>query len=206
MFTGLIETVGRVAELKPTATGLRLRVATALAGDLRAGESVAVNGVCLTVIATSADEFHADVSPETARITTIGSLAREALVNLERALRGDSRLGGHFVQGHVDGVGAVEEIRPDGDSYWLTVSYPAPLARFIVHKGSIAIDGVSLTVAGLGERKLDVQIVPYTWSHTNFHALRASAPVNVECDVIGKYVARAIDVAGFAAGGRPHSH
>jgi riboflavin synthase len=202
MFTGLIEAVGRLIETKPTPTGLRLRLVTPLAASLAPGDSLAVNGVCLTVISASADEVHADVSPETARVTTLGSLARDARVNLERPLRLEGRLGGHFVQGHVDGVGKVEEVRRQGDCYWITVQYPPALAQYIVHKGSIAIDGVSLTVAGLSDRQVDVQIVPYTWEHTNMHRLAEGSAVNLECDVIGKYVARAMELAA-AADSRP---
>ncbi len=196
MFTGLIEAVAEVVELKPTATGFRLRLGTTLARDLAAGDSVAINGVCLTVVAATADEMHADVSPETARVSSLAALKRGARVNLERPLRADGRIGGHFVQGHVDAVGTVEEVRPDGEYFWLTVRFPEMLAPYIVRKGSIAVDGVSLTVAGLSERQFDVQIVPYTWQHTNLQTLRAGDPVNLECDVVGKYVARMAEVAG----------
>ena len=196
MFTGLIEAVGEVVELKPTTTGFRLRLGTALAAELSSGDSVAVNGVCLTVVAASADEMHADVSPETAKVSALGSLKRGSLVNLERPLRADSRIGGHFVQGHVDAVGTIEEIRPDGECVWLTVAFPEMLAPFIVRKGSIAVDGISLTIAGLSERQFDVQIVPYTWQHTNLHALRTGDAVNLECDVVGKYVVRMAELAG----------
>ena len=117
-------------------------------------------------------------------------------MNLERPLRADARLGGHFVQGHVDATGTVEELRQDGDSYWLTVRFPVGLAAYIVRKGSIAVNGVSLTVAGVDERHFDVQLIPYTWTHTNLHTLRVGEPVNLECDILGKYVARVIEVAG----------
>lgn len=194
MFTGLIEAVGEVAEVKPLTTGFRLRVITPLASDLRPGDSLAVNGVCLTLVFAAGDEIHADIAPETARVTTLASLKRGALVNLERPLRADGRLGGHFVLGHVDGIGTVEEIRREEQFFWLTIAYPAHLARFIVRKGAIAVDGISLTVAGLDERRFDVQIVPYTWEHTNVRALRVHAPVNLECDILGKYVQRALEI------------
>jgi riboflavin synthase len=196
MFTGLIEAVGDITEVKPTPGGIRIRLQTPLAGELSIGDSVAVDGVCLTVISVDPQGIHADVSPETARITTLGALKRGAVVNLERPLRADARLGGHFVQGHVDATGTVEELRQDGDSYWLTVRFPAGLAPFIARKGSIAVNGVSLTVAGVDERHFDVQIIPYTWSHTNIHTLRVGEPVNLECDILGKYVARVIEVGG----------
>jgi riboflavin synthase len=197
MFTGLIEATGRVSELKPTPTGFRLRLTTDLAGELSAGDSVAVNGVCLTVIHASGTEAHADISPETARVTALGGLKLGAVVNLERPLRAGARLGGHFVQGHVDGTGSIQEIRPDGNSYWLTVKFPPALAPCIVRKGSIAVDGISLTVAGVDDRLFDVQIIPYTWEHTNLRSLSVRDLVNLECDIVGKYVVRAAELAGL---------
>jgi riboflavin synthase len=195
MFTGLIEAVGKIAERKPTPAGFRLRLSTAIAHELTSGDSLAVNGVCLTIVSADQDGVHADISPETARVTSLGALRRGAAVNLERPLRADGRLGGHFVQGHVDATGTIEEIRPDGDSYWLTVKYPASLAPYIVRKGSIAVDGISLTVAGVDDRRFDVQIIPYTWEHTNLRAVRVGDPVNLEGDILGKYVFRAIEIA-----------
>lgn len=194
MFTGLIEKTGEVAEVKPTPSGFRLRVATPLSAEMKPGDSIAVNGVCLTVVSADAGGFHADVTPETARVSSFGTLRRGTLVNLERPLRGDARLGGHFVQGHVDATGAIEELRPEGESYWLTVKYPAPLAPFIVRKGSIAIDGISLTVAGVGEKLFDVQVIPFTWNETNLRTLKTGDVVNLECDILGKYVARFLEV------------
>jgi riboflavin synthase len=198
MFTGLVEALGEITEVKPTPGGFRLRLSTSLAPELGNGDSLAVNGVCLTVIAADPYAVHVDVSPETVRVTTIGTLKRGSMVNLERPLRADSRLGGHFVQGHVDGVATVEDVRQDGDSYWLTIMFAPPLAGFIVRKGSITVNGVSLTVAGVDDRRFDVQIIPYTWTHTNFHALKAGETVNLECDILGKYVARAIELSGTA--------
>lgn len=197
MFTGLIEAVGKVAELKPTPAGFRLRLSTAIAPELESGDSLAVNGVCLTVVSADQDGVHADISPETARVSSLGALRRGSSVNLERPLRADARLGGHFVQGHVDATGTIEEIRPDGDSYWLTVKYPESLAPYIVRKGSIAVNGISLTVAGVDDRHFDVQIIPYTWEHTNLHAGRRGDVVNIECDILGKYVVRVAELAGL---------
>lgn len=197
MFTGLIEAVGEIVESKPTSAGLRLRIASPIARELTTGDSVAVNGVCLTTILAGAGDVHADVGPETLRVTTLGSLKRGAIVNLERPLRADQRFGGHFVQGHVDAAGTVEEIRPDAEFQWMTVSFPSLLAPYIVRKGSIAVDGISLTVAGLGENRFDVQIVPFTWEHTNLKTVRARDRVNLECDILGKYVVRAAEVMGF---------
>ena len=204
MFTGLVEAVGEMIERKPTSGGFRLRIATALAPELAPGDSIAVNGVCLTVILAEYDEIHADIGPETVRVTTLGSLARGAVLNLERPLRADSRFGGHFVQGHVDAVGHVEEIREDAEFHWLTVSFPPQLAPYIVHKGSIAVDGISLTVAGLGIDRFDIMVVPYTMTHTNLGRIGIRERVNLECDMVGKYVVRAAELAGVTfTGVRP---
>ena len=194
MFTGLIEAVGTVAELKTAASGFRIRIQTSLAADLSPGDSLAVNGVCLTVIAADGGEVHADIGPETARVTTLGSMRGEQQVNLERPMRADGRLGGHFVQGHIDGTGIVEEIRPDGDSHWLTISFDRTLSPDLIRKGSIAVDGVSLTVAGLGGNVFEAMIIPFTWSNTALSSLKVRERVNIECDMIGKYVARAIEL------------
>ena len=194
MFTGLIESVGSVADLVPVGGGFRLRLRTGLAADLAPGESVAVNGVCLTAASTHGDEMHADIGTETARLTTLGSLRPGQQVNLERAMRADSRFGGHFVQGHVDGTGVVDAVRQEGETRWIAVRYPEPLAPYLVLKGSIAVDGVSLTVAVLDGRVFEVMIIPFTWQHTNLSALRAGDRVNLECDMVGKYVARAVEL------------
>jgi riboflavin synthase len=197
MFTGLIETMGEVTEMKPTPAGFRLRVTTAMAPELVPGDSLAINGVCLTVVSSDPDGIHADISPETARVSSLGVLRRGSLVNLERPLRADARLGGHFVQGHVDATGTIEEIRQEGDSYWLTVRYPPLLAPYIVRKGSIAVNGISLTVAGLDDKHFDVQLIPYTWEHTNLHQSKPGEIVNIEVDILGKYVVRVAELAGM---------
>lgn len=194
MFTGLIEGVGEITDVTPTLGGFRIRVTTTFASDVAPGDSVAINGVCLTVISADADGIHADVAPETVRVSSFGTLRRGALVNLERPLRADSRLGGHFVQGHVDATGTIDEIRQDGESRWLTVKFPADHAAFIVRKGSIAVNGISLTVAGVADGHFDVQVIPFTWAHTNLLTAKAGDVVNLECDILGKYVARALDV------------
>jgi len=194
MFTGLIETLGEVAEVKPTPSGFRLRLTTALAPDLTPGDSLAVNGVCLTVVSADADGVHLDVSPETIRVSALGSLKRGESVNLERPMRADSRIGGHFVQGHVDATGSIEELRKDGDCWWVTVKFPPSLGPLIVRKGSIAIDGISLTVAGVDDRRLDIQVIPFTWQHTNLRFLKVNDAVNIECDMLGKYVLRAMEL------------
>jgi riboflavin synthase len=197
MFTGQIEALGEVAEIKPTPAGFRLRLTTPIASEIAPGDSVSVNGVCLTAVSCDADGIHADISPETARVSSLGNLHRGAIVNLERPLRADARLGGHFVQGHVDATGTIDDIRPDGDSFWLTIRYPALVAPYLVRKGSIAVNGISLTVAGLDDRCFDVQIIPYTWEHTNLHSARPDDVVNLECDILGKYVVRVAELAGI---------
>jgi riboflavin synthase len=201
MFTGLVEAVGELVERKPTSGGCRLRIKSRLAPELSPGDSLAVNGVCLTVILAEEEEIHADVGPETVRVTTLGWLPRGGAVNLERPLRADSRFGGHFVQGHVDAIGHVEELRQDAEFHWLTVSFPSQLAPYIVHKGSIAVDGISLTVAGLGGDRIDIQVVPYTMTHTNLGRVQIRDRVNLECDMIGKYVVRAAELAGLTLTG-----
>jgi len=197
MFTGLVEAVGELIERKPTDRGFRLRIGTALADELSPGDSLAVNGVCLTVILAEKQEVHADVGPETNRVTTLGSLAHGSALNLERPLRADSRFGGHFVQGHVDAVGYIEELRQEAEFHWLTVRFPSQLAPYLVHKGSIAVDGISLTVAGLGVDRFDVQLVPFTMQHTNLQRAQLRDRVNLECDMVGKYVVRAAEIAGL---------
>jgi riboflavin synthase len=203
MFTGLIEALGEIVDVQQTGAGRRIRIATPFASQLVAGESVAVNGVCLTATAIDAGGMHADVGPETVRVTTLGSLRRSQTVNLERAMRADSRLGGHFVQGHVDGTGQVEDLRTEAEARWITIAFPPALAPYFVSKGSVAVDGVSLTVAELGDNRFDVMIVPFTWSHTNLQSLQVGSRVNLECDMVGKYVARGVDLFMKAEGQRP---
>jgi riboflavin synthase len=197
MFTGLVEAVGELIERTATAGGFRLRIATALAPELSAGDSLAVNGVCLTVVAADAGEMTADVGPETIRVTTLGSLRSGSVVNLERPLRADSRFGGHFVQGHVDAIGRIEDRRTEAEFVWLSVAFPSDLAPLFVSKGSVAVDGVSLTVARLRADCFDVQLVPYTLDHTNLGPAKIGDAVNLECDIVGKYVARAAELAGL---------
>ncbi|MCC7179249.1 MAG: riboflavin synthase [Acidobacteria bacterium] len=193
MFTGIVEGTGTVADVRTVSGGLRMRIETALAPLLAPGASLAVNGVCLTVVVTDGAHIVADIGPETARVTTLGGLRRGRRVNLERPLRADGRLDGHFVLGHVDGVGVVTEVRGEAESHWVTIQFPATLAAYFIRKGSVAVDGVSLTVAGLGEREFDIQVIPYTWQHTTLRDLRPADKVNLECDMIGKYVVRVLE-------------
>ena len=194
MFTGLIEAVGSVSGLEPTPSGYRLGIRAPFAADVTVGESVAVNGVCLTAATVERSELHADIGPETARVTTLGSLRPDQRVNLERAMRADARFGGHIVQGHVDGTGTVDDVREDGEARWVTIRFPSALAPLLIRKGSIAVDGISLTVAALDDRQFDVMIIPFTWTHTNLSSLRTGDRVNLECDVVGKYIARMAEV------------
>lgn len=194
MFTGIVEAVGTLAEVKGTGGGYRVRIHTLLSAELKVGDSLAVNGVCLTVILIDGEHVLADVGAETSRVTTLGSLQRGQDVNLERPLKAEGRFDGHFVLGHVDGVGVIEEIRAEGESHWLTIGFPPALAPLLIRKGSVTVDGISLTVAGLGERQFDVMVIPFTWTSTILKGLRNGDKVNLECDMIGKYVARAIEV------------
>ena len=189
MFTGLIEGTGtllRIDRHGPDA-GMVIR-ADYLMEDLRLGESIAVNGACLTVASSSGNVFTADVSAETLSRTTLGRKPSGCMLNLERALRVGDRLGGHIVSGHVDGIGTLRERRSEGKSLRLFFEVPKELARYIIVKGSVAIDGISLTVNGTEEGRFDVNIVPHTAQETTIRDLRIGETVNVETDVIGKYV------------------
>ena len=194
MFTGIIEAVGQVADVEASAAGLRLQLATGLGSQLKPGDSLAVNGVCLTVVLADASGVHMDISPETIRVSALGTLKRGASVNLERPMRADARVDGHFVQGHVDATGSIDEIRQEGECWWVTIKFPPSLAAQIVRKGSIAVDGISLTVAGVDETRFDVQIIPFTWDHTTLKSARVHDLVNLETDMLGKYVLRAMEL------------
>ena len=194
MFTGIIQTVGRIARLEPRGGDLRLHVDTAdldLA-DVQPGDSIAVSGVCLTAVALDMRGFAADVSNETLSLTTLGGLKAGDPVNLEKALRLADRLGGHLVSGHVDGLGKVVSVTPDGRSQRWTFEVPANLARYIAAKGSVCIDGTSLTVNEVSGARFGVNLIPHTVERTIFHARRAGDPVNIEVDVIARYVERLI--------------
>lgn len=197
MFTGLVSAIGALAERGSrggSGSGARLRVRCALdGGPLELGESIAVSGCCLTVARIVGDGFEADASAETLARTTLGSLAEGAPLNLERALRAGDRMGGHLVTGHVDGVGSLAARRPVGESVAMTFAMPAPLARFVAEKGSIAVDGVSLTVNGVAGERFDVTIIPHTLGATNLGSLAVGAPVNLEVDLVARYVARLME-------------
>jgi len=194
MFTGLIEEVGRIRRLAVTGAGGELWVeARAVLEDLRVGASIAVNGVCLTVTEVERDGFRAQLSAETLRRTTFGQLRPGRLVNLERALRLGDRLGGHIVQGHVDGIGRFLERRPEGESWIFRFAFPSDLGRYLVPKGSVAVDGISLTIAGLHEAWFEVAIIPHTFRMTNLRELAPGDGVNLEADILAKYVERLTD-------------
>lgn len=195
MFTGLIESVGEIKSIDVRETGATLIVSAPFAGELSAGESVAVNGVCLTAVSFGSSQFSAELSPETLRATSLGRLEAGSRVNLERAVRADSRLGGHFVLGHVDTTAAIQSWHEQGDHWWLEIRLPKAIEMWVVEKGSIAVDGISLTVAKLGSDSLGIQIVPHTRSHTNLADRRAGDLVNLEADIIGKYAARLTQLA-----------
>jgi riboflavin synthase len=194
VFTGLIESTGRLTTGVAGPEGGRINVETALGGELAIGDSIAVNGVCLTAVEVAPTGFAADVSPQTIRVTTAGDWVTGARVNLERPLRADARLGGHFVLGHVDGVARLLLTRPEGESYWLEFSLPESLAKYVIPKGSIAVDGISLTVAELGASHFAVQIVPHTWAATTVCDRIVGDAVNLEADVLGKHVARLVEL------------
>jgi riboflavin synthase len=192
LFTGLIADLGTVTAVGAGADGVRLTVASWLAGELREGDSVAVNGVCLTATAVTADGFAADVMRESLRRSALAEIAPGSRVNLELPLRAADRLGGHVVQGHVDGVGVVRAAREDGFARVVTVAAPPELLRYVVEKGSIAVDGVSLTVSGLDDGSFSVSLIPETLERTNLGATAPGRPVNLEVDVLAKYVERLV--------------
>jgi len=167
---------------------VNLEGAAEIAAQIKLGDSISVSGCCLTVVEFSADHFSADLSGETLRRTSFGEKRPGGLVNLERPLAASARLGGHFVQGHVDGVGRVTRLAPEGDNWWLSVRVPEELRRYVAEKGSIAIDGISLTVARWQDGTADIAIVPFTYTHTSVRAMVPGDAVNLECDILAKYV------------------
>jgi riboflavin synthase len=194
MFTGLVETLGTVIRRTPDGGGgAHLTIASPFASDLTLGESVAVNGACLTVIEHTPDDFHVQLGPETLERTCLGSLKSGDRVNLERSLRAGDRLGGHFVQGHVDGIGRIAERTRQGE--WETVWFtcPADLTRLMVPKGSVAVDGVSLTLVEVGRDRFSVMLIPHTLTMTTLGIKQIGDDVNVETDMLAKHVAKLMD-------------
>ncbi|HEY6732142.1 MAG TPA: riboflavin synthase [Solirubrobacterales bacterium] len=190
MFTGLIEDVGRIETVERSDDGARLSIATDLATQLSLGDSIAVNGCCLTATAVEDGAFETEAMNQTLEVTALDAVEPGSKVNLELAMRADDRLGGHIVQGHVDGVGTVVSVEDDGFARRVRVELPDELLRYVVDKGSITLSGVSLTVAELGESWAEVSLIPETLERTNLGELQAGSRLNVECDVVAKYVER----------------
>jgi riboflavin synthase len=195
MFTGIVRWVGTVDSLKHTAEGGRLRVrgTAELAENLRVADSIAVNGCCLTVVKLDGEIFDMDLSGETLRRTSFGEMKDGTRVNLEKPLSAGAELGGHFVQGHVDGIGRVTALVPEGENWWLSVRVPDGVARYVAMKGSVALDGISLTIAGWREGVVDIAIIPYTYDFTNVKNMAVGDAVNVEADMLAKYVERLLE-------------
>jgi riboflavin synthase len=191
MFTGLVETTGRVCRILPIQGGARLTIDIPFAAELKLGDSVATNGCCLTVDELNGSEVSFDLLSQTLKVTSLGGLVEGSLVNLERAMRPDDRLGGHFVMGHVDTCGTVAALDAVGQDHRLEVEIPAEFARYCIDKGSIAIDGISLTIANiLANGHLEFWITPHTFARTNLSATKVGDKVDVEVDMLAKYVER----------------
>ena len=203
MFTGIVEHLGALESLERRPEGGRLVVrAPEVARSLAAGQSIAVNGCCLTVIEAGDEIFAAELSGETLERTSFGELKGGASVNLERPLTAGKEIGGHFVQGHVDGVGHVTRLAPQGQNWWLSVRVPEGLGRYVAMKGSIAVDGISLTVAAWKDGVAEMAIIPYTYAHTNLQGMTVGNPVNVECDILAKYAERLMESRKVAGASR----
>jgi riboflavin synthase len=196
MFTGLIEDVGTVESVERTKDGARLRIATRLAAELALGDSIAMNGCCLTAVAADANGFETEAMNQTLEVTALGGIEVGGRVNLELAMKTGERFGGHIVQGHVDGVGTVVSAEDDGFARRLRVELPQELLKYVVDKGSITLSGVSLTIAELGDSWAEVSLIPETLERTNLGELAPGSKINVECDIVAKYVERL--VAPFA--------
>jgi riboflavin synthase len=190
MFTGIIEALGTVARIDDQAGARRITYATPLSAEVEVDDSVAINGVCQTVVARDASSFQTVVIEESLRKTNFGVLRVGESVNLERSLRMGDRLDGHLVQGHTDCTGRIESVTQEDTNWLIEVSFPDEWAPYIVGRGSIALEGISLTVARLERTRFTVAIIPYTWEHTNLHARRAGDAVNLEFDILGKYILR----------------
>lgn len=195
MFTGIIEELGRVRSTEKRGEGARLVIeARIVTEDIKEGDSISVNGVCLTAIDVRRDSFSADGSRETLQRSTLGQLRSGSFVNLERAVTPATRLGGHIVQGHVDARGRFLSATEHGGSWTVRIAYPQELARYLVFKGSVTVEGISLTVAALTDEYFEIAIIPKTWAVTNLSHLKAGAAVNLEADIIAKYVERILTV------------
>jgi riboflavin synthase len=197
MFSGIVESIGRVRKAEGGADGVRLSFeAREEMVEARLGDSIAVDGACLTLVGFDEEGFEVDLAPETLQRTTLGELQPGSRCNLERAMALGDRLGGHLVTGHIDGVGEVSGRRPEGDSHWITVTAPEEVMRYIVQKGSVAVDGISLTVAACGAETFSVAVIPYTAEQTTLLEKEVGSNVNLEADLVGKYVEKLL--ASFA--------
>lgn len=191
MFTGIIEELGTIQTITSAHDGARIMVqAPTILADARIGDSIAVNGVCLTVVEKTVSTFVADVSAETLRRTSLKQIQTGGKINLERPMTPSARFGGHIVQGHVDGMGEFQSAKAVGDSWVVRIGFPAELSKYIVEKGSITVDGISLTVAALGDDWFEIAVIPHTWKVTNLSSLKPGQAVNLEVDIIAKYVER----------------
>ena len=191
MFTGIIEEVGKIAASEKLASGSRIKIAaTIVTTDTKEGDSISVNGVCLTATDIKPDSFAADVSQETLNRSTLGSLRLGSMVNLERAVTPSTRLGGHIVQGHVDATGRFISALQSGDFWTVRIGFPPEMAPYLVFKGSVSVEGISLTVANLGRDYFEIAVIPKTWKMTNFHVLQSGDAVNLEADITAKYIER----------------
>jgi len=189
MFTGLIEEIGKVKKIDSMKDGIRVNISAAkIMDDIKVDDSIAVNGVCLTAVKIDTNSFTVEAVGETLKKTTLNELKENQIVNLERAVRLNDRLGGHLVQGHVNGVGRISNIQKLGENYFLEVEVDPKLTKYLIDEGSIAIDGISLTIAKLVENKVGVSIIPHTWKNTNLNSRNIGAKVNIETDVIAKYI------------------
>lgn len=191
MFTGIIEEIGKILSLQKLADGAKIKIAAKIVTEgTNEGDSISVNGVCLTALEIKKDSFAADVSGETLNRSTLGNLKVGATINLERAVTPSTRLGGHIVQGHVDAVGKFISATRTGDFWTVRIGFPTEIGQYLVYKGSIAVEGISLTIAELKDDYFEIAVIPKTWELTNFSTLNAGDSVNLEADVIAKYVER----------------
>ena len=191
MFTGIVEELGAIISMEQTLHGTRLTVlASAVLGDLKVGDSISINGTCLTVVTKGEQSFVVEVSPETLSVTTLGRLSGGAPVNLERAMKLNERIGGHLVAGHVDGVGTIRSRHQEGNAIILVIEAPHEVLRFCVHKGSVTVDGISLTINDVTDRTFSVAVIPHTAAVTTLGLKQVDDPVNLESDLIGKFVER----------------
>ena len=188
MFTGLIEDIGKITALEKMGDGIRFTIESDKLNDIQIDDSIAVNGCCLTAVAVRANSFQVEAVEETLKKTTLGGFNVGTQVNLEQAMRLSDRLGGHLVLGHVDGIGHIVSIEERSTSWWVTAEIPSELEKYLIHVGSITIDGISLTVAELANNKVSVSIIPHTWQVTTLGQRRVGDTVNIEADLIGKYV------------------